>query len=169
MRRIWYCAAMSLDGYVAGPNGEYDWIIDDPEIDMAEGFKQFDTILTGRGTFELMVRENRAEVPGMDVIVFSRTLRQSEYPQATIVADKQKEAIETLRTKPGKEILLWGGKLFRSFLESGFVDVLDIAVIPVLLGNGIPMLLPPTGQKKLQLTSQRSYKSGIVALQYSVK
>ncbi len=169
MRKIHYCVAMSLDGYIAGPNGEYDWIIDDPEIDMAADFARFDAALVGRKTFEMMVRENRTEVPGLDVIVFSRTLRQSDYPNVTIVAEKQKEMIEALRKKPGKEILIWGGELFRSLLEDGLVGILDIGVIPVLLGGGIPLLPTRAAQKRIELISHKIYKSGIVGLQYAVK
>jgi dihydrofolate reductase len=64
MRKSCYCAAMSLNGYIEGPNGEYDWIIDDPGIDMEADFKRFDTALVGRRTFDTMVRENRTEIPG---------------------------------------------------------------------------------------------------------
>jgi dihydrofolate reductase len=169
VRKIHYCVAMSLDGYIAGPNGEYDWIIDDPEIDMEADFKRFDTALVGRKTFDTMVSEDRTEIPGMEVIVFSRTLRQSDFPQVTIVAEKQRETVEALRKKPGKEILVWGAKLFHSLLEDGLVDALDIGVIPVLLGGGTPFLPPPAARKRLELTEQKVYKSGIVGLQYAVK
>ena len=169
MRKIHYCVAMSLDGYIAGPNGEYDWIIDDPEIDMAADLARFDTALVGRKTFDAMVHENRTEVPGLHVIVFSRTLRQSDFPQVTIVAEKQKQTVEALREKPGKEILVWGANLFHGLLEDDLVDAVDIGVIPVLLGGGIPLLPAPASCKKLQLMEHKIYKSGIVGLQYAVK
>jgi len=169
MRKIHYGVAMSLDGYIAGPSGEYDWIVDDPEIDMAAEFARYDTVLVGRGTFELMARENRTEMPGMELIVFSRTLQKSDFPDVVIVSDKHKEAIDALRRKPGKEILLWGGKLFHSLLQDGLVDVIDVGIIPVLLGGGIPLLPTPAARKKLQLIEHKVYKSGIVALQYAVQ
>lgn len=169
MRKISYCVAMSLDGYIAGPNGEYDWIIDDPEIDMAEDLKRFDTALVGRRTFDMMARENRTEIPGMNVLVFSRTLRPDDFPKVTIVAEKEKETIEALREKPGKEILIWGANLFHSLLQDGLVDAIDIGLIPVLLGGGIPLLPGPAARKSLELTGHKIYKSGIVGLQYAVK
>jgi dihydrofolate reductase len=169
MRKIRYCVGMSLDGYIAGPNGEYDWMISDPEIDIEEDLKRFDTALVGRKTFETMVQEDRTEVPGLEVIVFSRTLRKSDFPQVTIVSEKQRETIEALRKKPGKEILIWGGNLFHSLLEGGLVDALDIGIIPVLLGGGIPLLPTPAARRKLELTGHKIYKSGIVGLEYAVK
>ena len=88
MRRIRYQVAASLDGYIAGPNGEADWIIMDPDIDFAALFAQFDTFLMGRGTFDMMVRQQgSAATPGMKTLVFSRTLQQRDHADVTIVAD----------------------------------------------------------------------------------
>src|SRR5437879_12978306 len=97
MRRIRYVVAASLDGYIAGPNGEADWIIMDPEIDFGALFKQFDTFLVGRRTFEVMSGASRGETPGMKTLVFSRTLRQSDYPHVTIVAENAKGTLTEVR------------------------------------------------------------------------
>jgi dihydrofolate reductase len=168
VRRIRYCVAMSLDGYIAGPNGEFDWIIAEPEIDFGALFAQFDTLLVGRGTFEFMVQHGQATVPGMKIIVFSRTLQQPDFPDVTIVPGKEKETVAALRAKPGKDIWLFGGGLlFRSFLDAGLVDTVEVAVIPVLLGGGIPLLPAPAKLTKLKLTGQKVYKGGTVLLQYS--
>jgi dihydrofolate reductase len=75
VRRIRCQKAMSWDRYIAGPQGEFDWIISDPEIDFGAVFAQFDTLLVGRKTFEFMMKHEQAAVPGMKIIVFSRTLR----------------------------------------------------------------------------------------------
>jgi dihydrofolate reductase len=171
MRRIRYQVAMSLDGYIAGPKGEYDWLIADPEIDFRAIFAQFDTLLIGRKTFELMVEAGRAVTPGKKTFVFSRTLRQSDYPKVTIVADKQAEKVAALKKKRGKDIWLFGGgSLFHSLLKEGLVDTVEVAVEPVLLGGGIPLLPPPAKQTQLKLTGHKIYKkTGIVSLQYQVK
>ena len=171
-RRIRYQVAASLDGYIAGPNGEADWIVMDPDIDFGELFGQFDTFLMGRGTFEGMVRQQgSAAMPGMKVIVFSRTLRQKDHPDVTIVAKPSAESLTALRNEPGKDIWLFGGgSLFRSLLEIRMVDTVEIAVIPVLLGGGIPLLPTPAARTKLKLTGHRVYKnSGIVLLEYAVE
>jgi dihydrofolate reductase len=168
LRRIRYRVAMSLDGYIAGPNGEFDWIIAEPEIDFGALFAQFDTLLVGRGTFEFMVQHGQASVPGMKIIVFSRTLRQRDFPDVTIVAGKEKETVAALRAKPGKDIWLFGGGLlFRSFLDADLVDTVEVAVIPVLLGGGIPLLPAPANLAKLKLTRHKVYKNGTVLLEYS--
>ena len=171
-RRIRYQVAASLDGCIAGPNGEADWIIMDPEIDFGELFNQFDTLLMGRGTFESMVRQQgRAAMPGMKIIVVSRTLNQKDYPDVTIMGEPSKELLTALRNERGKDIWLFGGgSLFRSLLEIGMVDTVEIAVIPVLLGGGIPLLPTPAARTKLKLTGHRVYKnSGIVLLEYAVE
>jgi dihydrofolate reductase len=106
----------------------------------------------------------------MKLIVFSRTLQQADYPEVTIEAEKQKEVVASLREKPGKDIWLFGGAtLFHSLLQQGFVDTVEVSIVPILLGGGIPLLPTPATRKQLNLTSHKIYKSGIVALQYAVK
>src|SRR4029450_10322628 len=139
MRKVLYGGAMSLDGFIAGPNGEYDWIAMDPDIDFAEMMRQFDTFLIGRKTFEAMRRmgSDVKSMPGAQNIVFSRTLSPGEYPHVTISAEAER-VVADLRTKPGKDIALFGGgELFRSLLAAGLVDGVAVSLIPVLLGGGI--------------------------------
>jgi dihydrofolate reductase len=170
VRRIRYRVAMSLDGYIAGPKGEFDWIISDAEMDFAALFQQFDTLLVGRRTFEFMANHGQAAVPGMKIIVFSRTLQQRDFPDVTIVAGKEEETVAALRAKPGKDIWLFGGGLlFRGFLDAGLVDTVEVAVIPVLLGGGIPLLPAPARGAKLKLTGHKVYGSGVVLLEYAKK
>lgn len=169
MRPVRYSVAASLDGYIAGPNGEADWIVMDPTIDFRAIFKQFDTILVGRRTFEPMARAGQGTMPGMKTFVFSRTLRQQDHPKVTVVADKITDMVSALKQGTGKDIWLFGGgSLFRSLLAEGLVDTVEIAVIPVLLGGGIPLLPAPALQTKLRLTNQKQYPSGIVAVEYAV-
>lgn len=171
MRRIRYCVAMSLDGFIAGPNGEADWIISNPEIDFAALFDQFDTFLIGRGTFEKMAGAGSPETPGIKTFVFSRTLRQQDYPGVTIVSENAHEVVAGLRAEEGKDIWLFGGgSLFNSLLHAGLVDTVEVAIIPVLLGEGVQLLPPPTEQTKLKLTNHKVYKkSGIVSLEYAIE
>jgi dihydrofolate reductase len=169
-RRVCYAVAASLDGYIAGPKGEADWIVMDPEIDFRAIFARFDTFLVGRRTFEAMAGKGGGGTPGVRTLVFSRTLRPSDYPKVTIVSERAEEAVAALREEPGKDIWLFGGGLlFASLLGAGLVDAVEVAVVPVLLGGGIPLLPPPAERAKLTLTGHRVYaKSGIVSLEYAV-
>ena len=172
MRRIRYVVAASLDGYIAGPKGEADWIVSDPDIDFRALFAQFDTVLIGRQTFEVMTggKKKAGTMPGMKTFVFSRTLRQRDYRKVTIVGDNAEQTAAALRAESGKDIWLFGGGLlFRNLLGAGLVDDVEVAVMPVLLGGGVPLLPPPAEVTKLKLTGHKVYKTGIVSLEYAVK
>ena len=169
-RRVRYQVACSLDGYIAGPNGEADWIVMDPGIDFQAIFDQFDTFLIGRHSFEAMGGSAQRSKPGKVVYVFSRTLRAEDYPGVSIVSDDAGALVEKLRAESGKDIWLWGGGvLFRSLLSLGVVDTVEVAVMPVLLGDGIPLFPSPATRASLRLTNHHVYsKSGIVGLEYSI-
>lgn len=169
MRRVRYSVAMSLDGYIARSNGEADWIVMDPAIDFGALVSQFDTILVGRRTFEPMAHAGRATMPGMKTVVLSGTLRQQDFPDVTIIAHDAEQHVASLRAASGKDIWLFGGgELFRRLLKAGLVDAVEVAVIPVLLGGGIPLLPAPAKQANLQLKGHRVYPTGLVALEYSI-
>jgi len=171
MRRIRYGVAASLDGFIAGPNGEVDWITLDPEVDFAEIWAQFDTLLMGRRTYEVAVqRLGEAAFAGITSVVFSRTLKQGQHPKVKVVPELTREWVTSLKAQTGKDLWLMGGSsLFRSFLDCGYVDRIDVMVIPVVLGAGIPMLPPPYSPTKLKLLSNRVYRSGRLSLAYEVQ
>ena len=171
MRKVIYGGAMSLDGFIAGPNGEYHWIVMDPDIDFAALMGRFDTFLIGRKTFEVMRRMGEAAppTPGIRSIVFSRRLRPEDCPHATL-SDDAERVVADLRAQPGKDIALFGGgELFRSLLAVRLVDELHFHVVPVLLGDGIPMLPAPAERARLRLKKHRVYeKTGTVGLEYHI-
>ncbi len=118
MRKVVFGGAMSLDGYIAGPNGEYDWIVMDPDLDFAAMTARYDTALMGRKTFEVMRKagDTAPSMTGIQSFVFSRTLRPEECPGA-VLSDDAERVVRDLRAKPGKDIALsGGGGLFRSLL-----------------------------------------------------
>jgi dihydrofolate reductase len=172
MRRVRYGVASSLDGYIAGPDGQADWILMDPELDFAAMFRQFDTLLIGRRTFAAMAAAGQAgAMPGIKTVVFSRTLAQADYPAVTIVSENAGEAVAKLRREPGKDIALFGGGgLFRSLLDAGQVDTVELSLIPVLLGAGIPILPPPYDKVPLKLMAHKVLPAtGTISLEYAIQ
>jgi len=168
-RRVIYSVAATLDGYIADPDGGIDWIPEEPTIDWAGFMARFDVALMGRRTYEAARR--LGGVPGgLPAIVLSSTLRQEDCPDATVTRDDPAAVVDRLRGTPGKDIwLMGGGALFRSFLAAGLVDMVEVAVVPVLLGTGIPLLPEGTPAAQLALTVHRTYPSGIVLLTYEVR
>lgn len=169
-KRLRYQVAVSLDGFIAGPKGDYDWIVMDDAIDFDALYREFDTVVMGRKTFTMMTAHGgTGAMPGIEVVVFSRTLPPSTKPGVRVTSDNPRKVLKALKKKPGRDIWLFGGgELFRSMLKDGLVDTVEVAVMPVLLGEGIP-LLPPGASTKLKLVDQKTLPaSGIVVLSYSV-
>lgn len=200
VRRIRYSVAMSLDGFIADRDGGYDWIIDEPGIDFQAYLSKIDTLIMGRGTYETL-RDGPTGVSAFEAFglyVVSTTLDPDRAKGLTVIRDDVVETIRDLkRWPPGGEAsqdtndapkdiwLFGGGVLFRSLLEAGLVDRVEVGVVPALLGEGIP-LLPGLGQKgarepgmevgsgthavrvPLELHSSERFPSGIVLLKYDV-
>lgn len=170
MREVLYRVAASLDGYIAGPDGEVDWIVHDSAMDFAKIYGSVDTVLLGRRTYEL-TRQPGAPPwpPGWQVYVFSRTLPPEEHPGVTVVSVEAGPRVAALRATHGRHIWLFGGgSLFRSLLEARQVDLVDVLVVPILLGGGIPLLETGAPLTRLALEEVERYPSGILSLRYRV-
>lgn len=171
MRRLRYNVAATLDGYIAGPKGEFDWIPHDPTVDFEAIFARVDTFLIGRRTFDTVLANG--ELPwkhGARIYVVSRTLEDGVHPGVTIVRDDPARLAASLRAEEGSgEIWLFGGgELFATLLAAGQVDAVEVTVCPVLLGDGVPLLGHGLGGATLRLTHSHVYPSGMVALHYDV-
>lgn len=168
-RRLRYQVAVSLDGFIARANGDFDWIIMDPAIDFAAMYQEFDLAVMGRKTHEVVLAMGEGAMPAIDTVVFSRTLAPVTRPGLRMTSDDPVAVVTALKAEPGKDIWLYGGgDLFRTLLVAGLVDTVELAVIPVLLGDGIP-LLPPGASTTLVLSDTKVLPaSGIVVLAYAV-
>jgi dihydrofolate reductase len=168
MRKIVAGFAISLDGYIAGSNNEFDWIVVDKEIDFSEMMKRFDTYFLGRKTYELS--KGMGQSFGKDkVYVFSTTLKEVEIPAVLITGDI-KQKVKEIKKETGKDIALFGGgELLTSLLNLDFIDEISMAVIPVLLGSGIPMIRELNKRVTLTLTDTKKYSNGTVQLTYDIK
>ena len=169
MRQVFYRVAASLDGYIAGPKGEIDWIVNDPSVDVAEVYAATDTVLLGRRTYELTLQPGAPPwPPGWKVHVFSRTLVAEEHPRVTISKNAELR-VTALRGSAGKQIWLFGGgSLFRGLLEASQVDIVEVIVMPVLLGGGVPLVETGCRRTGLSLVESKAFPSGIVRLRYAV-
>jgi len=160
---------MSLDGYIAEKDGGFDWIVMDPGIDFTAFLADFDALIMGRGTFEI-AEGGGPGFEGMKTYVVSTTLRAEEHPDVTIVSERVEEFVADLKAQPGKDVWLFGGGvLFRSLLEAGLVDRVEVGVIPILLGDGIPLLPGLDRTARLQLHSVEDFPSGIVLMKYDLE
>ena len=171
MRKVRYSVAASVDGYIADQRGGFDWIIMDPAIDFPAFFETIDTVLMGRRTFEVALQQGpEAAMPGMRKFVFSRTLRADDHPGVTIVTEDAASTVAALRAEDGKDIwLMGGGVLFKSLLEAGLVDTVEVGVVPVLLGQGVPLLPGGDTATRLDLMKTETFPSGIILLKYAVR
>lgn len=171
MRRLRYNVAVSLDGYIARANGGFDWIVEDHSIDFGALTSQFDTLVMGRTTYEVMRAMGPAgAIPGVKVVVCSTSLTPEAAAGARVLSRDVPAAVAGLKQEPGRDIWLFGGGvLFRSLLEAGLVDTVELAVMPVLLGAGIPALPGLTADRALHLTEASPLASGIVMLKYDVR
>lgn len=168
MRRVRYQVACSLDGYIAGPNDEFDWITPESSFDFEALYAQFDTLLMGRRTYEI-VRATGENFRGKQVIVASRSLQPADYPNIEIVSEGLEARVRELRVQPGRDIWLYGGgDLFSQLLAWKLVDTVEPAIIPILLGGGVQLLSPHRVRQNLALVAHHAYPSGMLLLEYEV-
>lgn len=177
MKKIILDLAVTVDGFIEGPNGEIDWCIMDGDIGFDAFLADIDTIFYGRVSYELWGQYQ----PGNDIsdaekqvwnalhskkkYVFSH--QPKEDAKATYIHGNIEEQVAAIKQQPGKNIWLYGGgKLVATFIELGLIDVYRLAVHPVLLGQGKPLFSGFKERINLTLKSTRSHPSGLVLLEY---
>jgi dihydrofolate reductase len=168
MRKIILGLAVSLDGYIEGPNGEFDWCFNDQDYGMKAFFKRIDTIFLGRKSYELVKTMGGPPFPNKKMYVFSTTLKKADQEVFIINGDIKKE-VEKIKMEKGKDIWLFGGSsLTTSFLNTGLIDEFSLAVHPILLGSGKHLFTNITNRIPLKLMAAQTYSSGLVSLMYQI-
>jgi dihydrofolate reductase len=173
MRTVIYGGACSLDGFLAGPNGEIDWLHFSKDVQqvMAKTWATADTVLFGRKTWNVAVAMggNSAAMPGMKSYVFSRTISSIDDQSVELVREHAPEFVRGLKSQPGKDmVVMSGGNLARSLIDAGVVDQIGLNVHPVLLGGGVPAFQPSSSRVRLELTECRQMDGGCVLVNYRV-
>ncbi len=168
MRRIILGLAVSLDGFIEGPNGEYDWCFTDQDYGMSDFLKRIDAIMMGRKSFELtMKQEGENPWKAMETFVFSNSWKEVEAPNVKLVAGDVVHFVREIKQTKGKDIWLFGGaQLLTTFVNEGLIDEYWLSVHPVILGGGKPLFQNVTTRKNLKLVSHKVYDTGLVSLKY---
>ena len=170
MRKVILAVAVSLDGFIEGPNGEYDWCFTDLDYSLDEFFKRLDTIFVGRKTYE-MSSEMEGGPPGFPKFkeyIFSTTLEKVK-EGATLIKGDIKIEVEKIKKERGKDIWLFGGAgLTTSLMNLGLIDELSLTVYPILLGGGKPLFNNIKDRINLTLVNAKTYSTGVVSLTYKV-
>ena len=169
MRKIILNLAMSLDGYIEGPNGEYDWCFADQDYGMEEFTNNTDAIFIGRKSYELIAAEPEMFGP-KKLYVFSDTLQQPGGNVEVIRSADFVEAIERIRHEEGLNIWLFGGaSLVSKFIEHDLINEMMLSVHPVILGAGKPLFQDIKERTELTLIKHIPYDTGLVQLYYTTK
>src|SRR5262249_3455123 len=168
MRRVVLGLGISLDGYIARPDGAVDFLFMPKDYSMGPFFKTIDAAVMGRKTYDISLKMGGGSYgPKMAVYVFSRSLPPGPRDGVTITRQQPAAVIDELRRRKGKDIwLMGGGELIRDFLKADLVDELYIGVVPVLLGEGIPLFPSGFPQRNFALVENKSYSKGLIALRY---
>jgi len=167
MPKVILFIATSLDGYIAGPAGEIDWLFHDADYGCTAFFDSVQALVMGRKTYELSLSFWEWPYGDKPAYVFTRGTPPDD-PRVRFVADDARGLIAGLRTRASKNIWLVGGAaMVSTFLREGLIDEFVISVHPVLLGAGIPLLDSGNPCHGLTLTGVTPFESGLVQLRYT--
>jgi dihydrofolate reductase len=169
MRKVVLSLGISLDGYIARPNGAVDFLFMPKDYSMAPFFATVDTAIMGRKSLEAGLKMGGGKLPRttMTMHVFSHSKPPGERDGVVFVNGSPARFISQLRKREGKDIwLMGGGELARAFLKEDLVDRLDLGVVPILLGEGIPLFPGGFPQRDFMLLENKTYSKGLIALTY---
>jgi dihydrofolate reductase len=167
MRKVVLGVGISIDGYIARPNGDVDFLFMPKDFSMAPFFASIDTAIMGRKTYEASLRMGGSFDGTIVSYVLSRTLAAGQRDGVTFSRQSPSALVSEIRKRPGKNIwLMGGGELAREFLKTDLVDELLLGVVPVLLGEGIPLFPAGFAQRNFALVENKTYSKGLIELKY---
>src|SRR6187549_2201546 len=188
MRKIISFMHISLDGFVAGPNGELNWAKVDEEIfdHVGKRISEGDTALYGRVTYQLMesywpTAADKPTASKHDIehskwyskvhkVVLSKTMKDVDLTNTTIISDNLSDSINEIKKRGDKDILLFGSPTAtHSLIQLNFIDGYWLFVNPIILGQGIPLFADIKDKINLKLLTTRQFTSGVTELSYTVE
>jgi len=167
MRKVCLFIATSLDGYIAGPLGEIDWLFSDEDYGYKEFYAGVEVIVMGRKTYDQCLLFDEWPYPGKEIHVLTRNPQHRSDPRVSFASESVPILVARLRL--GGESKIWlvgGGEVNRLFLEHDLVAELIISVHPIVLGSGIPLVAGATVPRSFRLCATRPFPSGLVQLAY---
>jgi dihydrofolate reductase len=170
MRKVVLGLGISLDGYIARPDGSVDFLFMPKDYSMGPFFKTIDAALMGRKTYEVGLRMSGGKFStyGLAAYVFTGSLPPGERDGIIFTSDSPTKIVDSLRKHNGKNIwLMGGGELARDFLKEDLVDELYLGVVPVLIGEGLPLFPPGFPQRDFKLLENKTYSRGLISLKYA--
>ncbi len=169
MRKLILNVAVSLDGFIEGPNGEYDWCFTDGDYGMEEFLDSTDAIFFGRKSYELFIATSPEMWDDKKHYVFSNTL-QSLQTDAVLINQDIEAKVQELKNQEGKDIWLFGGaSLTTSLLNAGLIDEFLLAIHPVILGAGKALFNGIDKRVWLKLAESKNYENGLVQNRYQTQ
>jgi len=169
MRKVVLGLGISLDGYIARPNGNVDFLFMPKDYSMAPFFATIDTAIMGRKTLDAGLRMTGGSFNayGLTCYVMSRSLPEGPQKGYTVTRQSPDALIRDLRQQAGKDIwLMGGGELARDFLQADLVDEIHLGIVPVLIGEGIPLFPSGFPERKFSLLENKAYSKGLLELKY---
>ncbi len=171
MKKVILGVAVSLDGFIEGPNGEYDWCFTDQDYGMAAFLKRIDTIFMGRKTYEQsLTMGGQNPWKGKMTYVFSNSIKEIKAKDTRLISGDVKSKVVAIKKEKGKDIWMFGGaELTVALMSERLIDELWLSVHPVLLGTGKPLFSGLKKRIKTKLMYTKTYNSGLVSLKYEVE
>ena len=168
MRKVILGVAVSLDGFIEGPNGEYDWCFSDQDYGLKDFMKRIDALVMGRKTYTMMADFSGPNPwKGFATYVASKTLKEVKAENTFLISGDLETEMKKMKESAGEDIWLFGGaSLTTAFVNLGLVDEFWLAVHPIILGAGKPLFQNINDRKKLTLLESKTYDTGLVSLKY---